>query len=71
MVFMALLFIQVLDLDSYAQSSGANQTRGNLIINYTATGGFAPTFKSIIYNSSDNIITEIGGLSKHVDEERK
>ena len=71
MVFTALLFMQVLDSDTSAQTSAPNQTRNNFMMNYTTTGGFAPTFKSIIYNSSDNIIIEIGGFSKHIEGERK
>jgi hypothetical protein len=45
-------------------------TRGNFLVNFTTTGGFASTFKSIIYNSSDNIIIEIGGFPKHIEGER-
>ena len=63
--------MQVLDSDTSAQTSAPNQTRNNFMMNYTTTGGFAPTFKSIIYNSSDNIIIEIGGFSKHIEGERK
>jgi len=71
MVVTTLLFMQILTVDSSAQTSASNQTRGNFIINYTTTGGFAPIFKSIKYNSTDNIIIEIGGYSKHIDGERK
>ncbi len=71
-VFIGLAGVQILALDtSYAQINAANLTRGSFIINYTTTGGFAPTFKSIIYNSSDNRIIEIGGLPKHMEVEKK
>lgn len=69
-VFTALMFMQILTVDTSAQASASNQTRGNFLINYTATGGFAPTFKSVTYNSSDNTIIEIGGFPKHIDVER-
>jgi hypothetical protein len=66
-VFTALLFTQILSFDTRAQTSGAN----HFIVNYTVAGGFAPTFKSIVINSSNNRILEFKGYPKHIDVERK
>ena len=36
-------------------------------MSYTITGGFAPTYRSIFYNSTGNEISEIIGYPMHVN----
>lgn len=42
-----------------------------ITINYTVTGGFAPTYRSIFYNSTDNEISEVIGYPMHVNVTKK
>jgi len=46
----------------------SSTTEDVITLTYIVTGGFAPTYRSIFYNSTNNEISEIIGYPMRVNE---